>query len=576
MVIALQGLSSGLDTATLIQQLLAGPRSIITRTQTQISTRKTAQNGFKDINARLASLLSRTRDLTSANLQLKKATTDTASGSPAIVNVSPGAGAAVGSFTVRVDALATATTRTASAASGQAVSQNVALAQAGFATTVTDGTFSVNGTALTIDSSTVLSDGVDATGSNTILAKINNAGLGVTATISNDADGRANKLTLTAATAIQLGSGADTSNFLSAAKLLASPGTTTRTSTGNLGVLSTTAVLTSARLDGALGGATGSFTINGVSIAWDGATDTLNEIVSKVNSSTAGVSMSYDPTTDRFKLANKVTGSTAITLADTSGTLLAAMKLTAGTQSLGANAQYAIDGGATQYSTSNTVTDAVSGVTLSLVSQSATTVTVNVTNDLDAVTQKVQDWVSQFNSATSLIRTHTAVVAGGVSGPLAGDTGMNSILANLVSKVTSTVAGATGNYTALSQIGLTFGAPGAAIGSTTVLPFDSTKFKAALETEPASVVNMMTGSGDVGGFAGLMKDYLTGLTSSSGTLAGRVQEQDKQIRALNDQVTRLETSFGKRQELLEIKFQKMEQALSQLKAQQAQLTSLFG
>ncbi len=574
-MVTLSGLGSGLDTAAIIQQLLAGPRSLITRTQSSVTAVKTAQSAFKDINGRLQSLLERTRDLSTTNLQLKKAITDTASGSPTVLNASAGAGAAVGAFSVVVEALATATTVTGAASAGAAINQGVPLASAGFALTPTAGTFSVNGTAITIDSSTVLSDGVDSAGSNTILAKINHAGLGVTASIVNDPDGRPNRIELTSATAIQLGSGADTSNFLAAAKLLASPGTTTRTSTGNLGVVNPAAKIGEANLAGALGATAGAFTVNGVSIAWDSTTETLNDIISKVNSSSAGVVMAYDATADRFKLTNKSTGSTAISVADSTGTLAQALRLTDGTATLGSNARYTVDGGATQYSTSNTVTEAVPGVTLNFVSASVTPVKVTVSQDIDAITQKVQDWVAQYNSVTGLIRSSTAYVAGGASGPLLGDSGVNSVLSGLTQRLTSQPAGVSGPYTLLSQIGLSFGAAGAAVGTTTTLQFDTAKFKEAMANDPASVIGLLTANGGgATGFVTEMKTYLESLTKTGGTFSSRISEQDKRIKLLNDQITRMQSSLAGQQSLLEKKFQRMEAALSKLQSQQAQLASL--
>ena len=151
MAIALTGLGSGLDTASLIQQLLAGPRDIIAKTQTRVTETKTAQSALRDINSRLSNLLSRTRDLTPANFQLKKATSDTPSSSAPIVSVSAGSSAAIGSFAIRVDQLATATSITGTAASGQAINAGATLGSAGFSTDGYARTFSVNGTQFTID-----------------------------------------------------------------------------------------------------------------------------------------------------------------------------------------------------------------------------------------------------------------------------------------------------------------------------------------------------------------------------------------------------------------------------------------
>ena len=61
-----------------------------------------------------------------------------------------------------------------------------------------------------------------------VINDINGAGLGVTATIENDTLGRPNLLKLTSGSTVQVGSGADTSNFLSLTSLLQSPPGTTR------------------------------------------------------------------------------------------------------------------------------------------------------------------------------------------------------------------------------------------------------------------------------------------------------------------------------------------------------------
>ena len=151
--------------------------------------------------------------------------------------------------------------------------------------------------------------------------------------------------------------------------------TTKRTYTATSAV---TTVSPTATLGTALG-LTGSseFRINGTLITWDATTDTINTLVSRINSSGAGVLASFDSLTGRMSLQNRTTGATGITIDDNYGNgnydLTDALKLTtnggnldAPVTSLGQNARYSINGGAVQTSTSNTVTRAISGVTLNL------------------------------------------------------------------------------------------------------------------------------------------------------------------------------------------------------------------
>src|SRR5439155_25872465 len=76
-------------------------------------------------------------------------------------------------------------------------------------------------------------------------------------------------------------------------------------------------------------GGTGAFSVNGVNIAWT-ANDSLTTVLGRINSSSANVRASYDPTTDKITMLNLATGAQDIALSDTSGNFLAAVVMTAG------------------------------------------------------------------------------------------------------------------------------------------------------------------------------------------------------------------------------------------------------
>jgi flagellar hook-associated protein 2 len=168
------------------------------------------------------------------------------------------------------------------------------------------------------------------------IGQIRAANPNLTVSLVPDAPGHVqNRLQITDTTgaAVTLGSGADTSNFLSAAKLLASSGTSQRTSTGDIGGAQTGAVLSQANLATAVNG-TGKFKVNGVEISWDASQDSISTVLSKINNSSAGVVASYDPTGDKVTLVSKNTGSTSIALQDETGNFLAATGVLTATQTL--------------------------------------------------------------------------------------------------------------------------------------------------------------------------------------------------------------------------------------------------
>ncbi|MCC6237051.1 MAG: flagellar filament capping protein FliD [Dehalococcoidia bacterium] len=488
------------------------------------------------------------------------------------LDVTPTAGTfTINSTTFTIPA-ATATTLLSSGAVGTTVSTSSTLATAGLTLTPTSGTFEINGTSITFDASVdslsqviarinasgagvtasfdsgtnqftltrtangpdtiTLSNtsgnfleamnlvdnanvktGVETLGQdlpslNDVVTMINNAGIGVTASLANDADGRPNLLQLNSASAIALGAGADTSNFLDATHLLESPGTTTRTSVRNLGTMAPAANLIAGRLATALSQNTGSFSINGVAISYDATVDSLNTVISRINQSAAGVTATYDSYTDKIRLTNSKTGTTAISLADTTGNFLAATGLLAATQATGTNASYRINGGATQYSTTNEVTSAVPGVTLTLKQQTSTAVNVQVSGNSGALASRLEGFVSQFNSTMGLIGTSSKYNEKGESGSLLGDTTLVALQGKLRSLVVSPSFGNSTSMNTLGSIGLTFGAVGSAAGSANTLVFDRAKFEAAMQNDPEGVVRLLTrftasGTLDAGGTGSL-------------------------------------------------------------------------
>ncbi len=71
----------------------------------------------------------------------------------------------------------------------------------------------------------------------------------------------------------------------------------------------------------------GDFQINGVTISFDDTVDTLNDVITRINQSAAGVTASFDAATDQFTLTAKTTGPGLLTLSDTTGNFLESVEL---------------------------------------------------------------------------------------------------------------------------------------------------------------------------------------------------------------------------------------------------------
>ena len=176
---------------------------------------------------------------------------------------------------------------------------------------VGNGSFSVNGQSIAVNGAT---DTLQ-----TVISRINAAGAGVTASY----DATTNKVVFTPTTAgATLVIENDTSGFLAGAAIAAgAQGTRVNAATAFNGT-----GMNSPLFDAGLSVGAGAFTVNGVAIAV-AATDTLTTVLDRITASQAGVTATYDATTDRVRLVAKKMDATPITLgADTSG-FLAAVKL---------------------------------------------------------------------------------------------------------------------------------------------------------------------------------------------------------------------------------------------------------
>ncbi|MCS7002613.1 MAG: flagellar filament capping protein FliD, partial [Dehalococcoidia bacterium] len=439
----LSGLGTGIDTDTLVARLMQVERRPLDQLNSQRARLEQRSTVFTELTNRLTTLQQRITALTQPATLNSKQLTSNNTGPNAPATGTANVEAATGSFQVWVDALATATTVQSTAAIGQAINPSAPLATAGFTIPVTTGTFRINGTAVTVAATDSLND---------IITKINTTVSGVTATLVDDPNGRPNRLELSSSSPIQLGSGADTSNFLTAARVLGannvfSGGLYRVTSTANIGATLTTAPLNSARLETALSPATGSFRINGQTITYNATQDSLSTVISRINSSSAGVTAAYDPVTDRIRLTANQTGTAAITLEDVTGNFLAATGVLSATQTFGQNAQYrvsTVNGGAPLTSSSNTVSNVVPGVTLTLRQVSPDPVTMTVSQNADATVNAVREFVNQYNSTMQFLRTQTTFVAATrTAGPFVGDSGLRSVEQTLRTLLTSPADGTT-------------------------------------------------------------------------------------------------------------------------------------
>lgn len=560
------GLISGMDTESFITQIMQLERQPITRLNSKIEALEEEQDALSALRTTLTTLRNRFQDfrLNSLFNQFTSASSET----DVLTSSISGANPAAGSFEVNVTQLASASTAVSNSKLGANINPATALNSSGIAEEITAGSFTINGVTFNVDPAT------DTL--NSILSQVNSSAAGVTATYNASTD----KVTLANTAAgdtdiINLGGSDDDSNFLSVLSLTSATqytngsGSTELIGTRNLGAVDSGTELVNANFaDGAV--TAGSFSINGISIAVDPTTDSLSDIISRINNSDANVSASYDGTTDTIRVVSNTLGSRTISFGaagDTSN-FLSIVNLDTATQTAGKDAQFTINGGAVQTRNTNEVADAINGVTLSFLSTGASTVTVSV--DDDAIVEDVQELLDAFNAAISELRSVTAK-----DGALDNDSSMTQIDSYLLSSIFSQVTGISGDFSSLLEIGISTGDD---FSSTEVpaLELDSEEFLEALRDDRDGVASLFTND-DETGILDTMFDYLDGITGYSGFLNVRSRSNgtiDQQIQGLNDQIDRVEDRLTQREERLRKQFTAMEQMMSNYSTQSSSLSIL--
>jgi flagellar hook-associated protein 2 len=565
-LINIGGLVSGLDSNTLIRQLMDLERAPVRRMQGQITALTNQRNALRDARNLLLTLRNRLQDARNNNVFNTYAATS--SNTNVLAATISGANPTAGAFSVNVTQLATATTARSSSRLGASIDPNAPLASSGFSTAVTSGTFTINGVQFNIDPSTQ--------SLNDIINLINTSSAGVTASYDGSSDTFTLENSAPGNTAlINLGANGDTSNFLAAVNITQATqttntnGSTQVTSTRNLGAVNPSAVLNTVNFaNGAI--TAGTFSINGVSITIDPSTDTLASVIARINNSDAKVTAAYDATRDMITLTSRVLGSRDIAFGapgDTSN-FLSVVNLDTAVQTTGNDAQFSINGGPTQTRNSNEISDAIPGVTLRLLAQGSSTVTVGFDNN--RVVETIQGIVQAYNDATGRLRALTRQ-----GGALEGDGTLRTVEDYLRSNIFNTVSGLTGDFQSLADIGITTGAtfdPQA----TPTLQVDETKLRAALTSQRDNVAGLFFNSNG-NGIGDILLSYTDGVTAVNGPLDTRSRANgtiDQQISSINDSIRRMEDRLAQREARLRRQFTQMEQLIASFRNQGGALTGL--
>jgi flagellar hook-associated protein 2 len=192
---------------------------------------------------------------------------------------------------------------------------------------------------------------------------------------------------------------------------------------------------------------------------------------------------------------------------------------------------------------SNKITDALGGVTLTLKAKTTTATSIDIGSDTSSITTKINSFVTAYNNAVSLMSSQTSYnAASKTAGPLNGEASVSSIQSQLRSIMGGTITGATG-LSRLADVGIQIGVDGK-------LTVDNTKLSTALNDPTKNVASLFVGDSNTTGFASQISTRIQAILGTNGILTTRtngltqtIKNDDNDIATLQTRMTAIEARY---------------------------------
>lgn len=318
-------------------------------------------------------------------------------------------------------------------------------------------------------------------------------------------------------------------------------------------------------------GLAGDFTVNGQALTVT-TDDSLAAIRDRINGLNTGETptgvtasiLTVGPGDERLILTSTTPGAAGIALADTTGTVLDTLGLLdpASVLTAGSDAQFSIDG-VSMTRTSNTVTDAIEGLTLTLeAAEPGTVATVTVSRFTGEATAAASTFVEAYNAVVDFQAQQQA------SGSLRTDATLRANRSEFSRHLLGVLTGAGGLTAGATDFGFSLTRSG-------TLEVDAATLEGALQSGFSDVKTLFADSTAAADFETTLDNLLR---SGTGTLDVKTSALGGLRTTQEARVERLQFRLDRREESLLRQFSRMESAISRLQSQgtflQAQLPSL--
>lgn len=214
----------------------------------------------------------------------------------------------------------------------------------------------------------------------------------------------------------------------------------------------------------------------------------------------------------------------------------------------------------------NAISDAIAGVTLTLLKTTGTsTVQVNVSRDVSAVKENIKSLSTAYNDVVKFINERTTYdVATKKGGNFFNEPTVRGVLSQVRTALSSTVTGASSLNT-LGAIGFKTDRD----GTTSI---DDTKLDSALSTNYSNVRTLFINQTGSAGIAQLLNTAVDSLTNvASGQLTLRKNSIAKEITNLSADILRKEDAVNKYEDRLKAQYAALDGLLKRLQSQSSSL-----
>jgi flagellar hook-associated protein 2 len=297
-----------------------------------------------------------------------------------------------------------------------------------------------------------------------------------------------------------------------------------------------------------------------------GASDTLSAIASNINNASGNPGVTATIVSgvngNQLVLTSTSTGTAnafSVTAGSGSSSGVSALASALNTPSTAAaNAQLTIDGIAVS-SPTNSVSGALTGVTLNLTATGSSQLT--VAQSTTPITTAVNDFVSAYNTYASTVnqlQSYNSTTK--VAGVLLGDATLSAVQSQIASVLGSKVSAS--SVGSLANLGITRNGDG-------TLALNATTLANTLAGNPSSVQQLFTGTD---GVATRLSSLVTTFNSGSGVLQTRVNNLNNDLKTLSAQQTALNARMAVYQQQLVKQYTGLSSLMSSLNNTSSYLT----